>query len=222
MRRFLTSLRWLTENNMYFFRKITITAAIFAAVMLCFKTESVMGYELKEEVVNVSPELAIYVNKALNCVTVYAVLPDGEEIPVKSMAASCGRAGHTTPSGTFKVSEKYDWRLMVDKTWGQYATRFNGHILFHSVPYYRSNPASLESDQYNLLGVNASLGCVRLCAADAKWIYDNAPRGTRVVVYEDKDNPGPLGKPTPIRIDENDEKSCWDPTDPDPKNPWKQ
>ena len=33
------------------------------------------------------------------------------------------------------------------------------------------------------LGINASHGCVRLALSNAKWIYDNIPRGTKVVIY---------------------------------------
>lgn len=33
------------------------------------------------------------------------------------------------------------------------------------------------------LGINASHGCVRLAIDDAKWIYDNIPSKTKVVVY---------------------------------------
>ena len=54
---------------------------------------------------------------------------------------------------------------------------------------------------------------------DAKWIYDNCPVGTKVTIYDSKD-PGPLGKPTPIRIDVNSPYRGWDPTDPNPRNPW--
>lgn len=183
------------------------------------KPQSVNAYEL-DGVVNVQPDFAIYVNKLLNCVTVYSVDAEGAETPVKSMVCSCGRQGHGTPSGTFKLQEGYEWRLMVDNTWAQYAVRFNNHILFHSVPYIKAKPDTLETDQYNLLGSPASLGCVRLSVEDAKWIYDNVKRGTKIVVYEDDAEPGPLGKPEAIKLDENDPRSVWDPTDPDTKNPW--
>ena len=33
------------------------------------------------------------------------------------------------------------------------------------------------------LGMNISAGCVRMQIDQAKWIYDNIPRGTKVVVY---------------------------------------
>ena len=44
------------------------------------------------------------------------------------------------------------------------------------------------------LGSVASHGCVRLAAADAKWIYDNCVLGTKVTIYSSTD-PGPLGRP---------------------------
>ncbi|MBR2274648.1 MAG: L,D-transpeptidase, partial [Lachnospiraceae bacterium] len=166
------------------------------------------------------PNFVIYVNRALDCVTVKLVNADGTETAVKSMVCSTGRAGHTTPLGTFKTSDYYDWRLMVDGTYGRYAVRFNRGIMFHSVPYFTRNEANLEYDQYNLLGQKASLGCVRLCVADAKWIYDFCKRGTKVVVYDDLTSPGELGKPTSIPIDPTSINRGWDPTDVNPLNPW--
>lgn len=56
---------------------------------------------------------------------------------------------------------------------------------------------------------------------DAKWIYDNCVPGTKVEFYTSS-NPGPLGKPTAQKITEDEEVRNWDPTDPDPNNPWKK
>ena len=92
--------------------------------------------------------------------------------------------------------------------------------MFHSVPYYSKDAGNLEWEQYNLLGQSASMGCVRLCVEDAKWIYDNCKRGTKVVVYVDEENPGPLGKPNFVPISGTSPYRGWDPTDPKPNNPW--
>ena len=70
-------------------------------------------------------------------------------------------------------------------------------------------------------GTSASAGCIRLQVTDSKWIFDNCPSGTKVEFYSSK-NPGPLGKPTFIEISNNIEKRNWDPTDPNPNNPWKE
>jgi len=165
------------------------------------------------------PDYHLYVNKGTNTVTVYKIDEKGEEIPVKVMLCSVGREGHDTPEGSFKTYEYYDWRLMVDYTYGRYAVRFNGSIMFHSVPYLKEKKDSLEWEEYNKLGSPASLGCVRLCVADAKWIYSNCKRGTKVEVFNDPKDPGPLGKPKAIKIDKNYKYRDWDPTDLTRENP---
>lgn len=163
----------------------------------------------------------IKVNRAANCVTVYKQDKDGKfTIPYKAMACSTGKKISNTPTGTFHTSSKYNWRLMVDGTYAQYATRIYNGILFHSVPCTSPSSDKLEYEEFNKLGSAASLGCVRLCVADAKWIYDNCSYGTVVEIYDDADNPGPLGKPSMITIPVNSPNKDWDPTDPDPNNPW--
>ena len=192
-------------------------------LLLCAGLFISMNLEAKaapQAVVDPRPDYTVYVNRALNCVTVFAPNENGENVPVKAMVCSCGREGHETPMGVFQTSDYYDWRMMVDRTWGQYAVRFNGHILFHSVPYFSKNHGDLEWEQYNILGQSASLGCVRLSVEDAKWIYDNCKVGTQVVVYEDAEIPGPLGKPEGIKIDPDSPFRGWDPTDPSTYNPW--
>lgn len=168
---------------------------------------------------NKERDYVVKVNLAQNCVTVYTE-ENGELKPYKAMACSSGRDGHDTPEGEFKTYEYYESRLMVDNTYGRYAVRFNGQIMFHSVPYITTAKDSLEWDQYNLLGERASLGCIRLCVGDAKWIYDNCKKGTKVIVYSDKSTPGPLGKPKVDKIPEKSPNRNWDPTDLTPENPW--
>jgi hypothetical protein len=162
------------------------------------------------------------VNRAANCVTVYEKDAAGEyTIPVRSFACSTAREGKETPLGSFKTSNYYNWLLMVDGSYGRYAVRFNKKILFHSVPYNSTNVSDLEEGQFNLLGDVASLGCVRLSLADEKWIYENCEVGTSVIVYEDADNAGPLGKPRQMVIPEGHPFSNWDPTDIwSEDNPW--
>lgn len=166
----------------------------------------------------------IKVNREANCVTIYGLDANGfYSIPVKAMVASTGKNVGDTPLGNGSITDKYTFHPMVDGTYGQYAVRYmSGGILFHSVPYYTNQKDQLETDQFNLLGSVASLGCVRLCVRDALWIHQNCPEGTDVVVYDDLANPGPLGKPEMIKIPMNSQYAGWDPTDPDPANPWMQ
>ncbi len=163
----------------------------------------------------------IKVNRAQNIVTVYKADENGEyTVPFKSMTCSVGTDGKT-PTGTWKTSDKFRWGSLKGRVYGQYSTRIYGPYLFHSVPYFSQNCGDLEYEEYNKLGQPASAGCVRLCVADAKWIYDNCPAGTTVTIYDSAD-PEPLPAPAPIRIDVNDSRRGWDPTDPDPNNPWKK
>lgn len=159
------------------------------------------------------------VNRKQNIVIAYAKDDNGDYTkPYKAMVCSVGLDG-ATPTGTYTTSDKYTWRLLSGNVYGQYATRITGHILFHSVPYFTRSKSDLEYEEYNKLGQPASLGCIRLSVADAKWIYDNCPKGTTVTIY-DSDQKEPLAKPTPIHIDTNDSRRVWDPTDPDSNNPW--
>ena len=164
----------------------------------------------------------IMVNRAQNTVTVYGL--DGEgyyRVPVKAMVCSVGREGHETPLGTFALTgRKKEWCPMLDGTYGQYSNQFSGYYLFHSVCYSEKDPAALLTEEYNMLGQPASLGCVRLQTADAKWIYDNCGAGTKVTVY-DGEEPGPLGKPEKLVEEITPEMvNGWDPTDPREENPW--
>lgn len=161
----------------------------------------------------------IKVNRACNTITVFEKDNDDKyTVPVKAMVCSVGK-GTRTITGTFNTKEKYRWKLLMGDVWGQYATRIVGGILFHSVYYYGNcNPATLATKEYNKLGTAASHGCIRLTVADAKWIYDNCPVGTTVVIYDDKKNPGPLGKPESITLPTT---VRWDPTDTNEKNPYK-
>lgn len=163
----------------------------------------------------------IAVNRIQNTVTVYRQDEEGNyTIPDRAFVCS---VGDNTPTGYYLTEERYRWQGLYDNAWGQYATRIVDHILFHSVPYYSEEPDDLEYEEYNMLGSHASLGCVRLSVADAKWIYDNTEEGFPCVIYDDSLVDGPLGKPIPITIDVNDaEKRGWDPTDPDEDNPWNE
>ena len=49
---------------------------------------------------------------------------------------------------------------------------------------------------------------------------NNCYVGTEVEFYGSSD-PGPLGKPESQKISSNYNLRGWDPTDPDPNNPWK-
>lgn len=156
----------------------------------------------------------IKVNKGTNVATVYTTK---DKEPYRAFIVSCGQA---TPKGTFYTKGKYRWKVLMGPSYGQYSTRITGSILFHSVWYYKNGDKSSQSvREYNKLGTTASHGCVRLTVADSKWIYDNCPIGTKVIIFSGKSKDDPLGKPSLEKITSG-KRQGWDPTDPDKKNPY--
>lgn len=182
-------------------------------------TEATASDEVTEDEVIVQKVYHFKVNLGANTVTVYEKDENGEFTkPVKAFICSTGKA--TPKSGKYTISNKYRWRSLFGNVYGQYAVRITGNILFHSVPYEKMYPNTLEYEEFDKLGTSASMGCIRLCVRDAKWIYDNAKAGSTVEFYSNSSNPGPLGKPTIQKISNNKAYRDWDPTDPDKHNPW--
>lgn len=164
----------------------------------------------------------VKVNAQANVVTVYKK-SDGKWKPLRAMLCSTGTgkkgSENATPTGTFYVSKRWDWGAMVGGVYARYVVQFYGDYLFHSVPYNKCyDKSSQPTKEFNKLGKDASHGCVRLSIMDAKWVYNNIPKGTKVTIYNSK-NPGPLGKPDGIKV-KTSRKTYWDPTDPDKKNPY--
>ena len=116
-------------------------------------------------------------------VYVYRWTGDGYRERLGSFKCCVGAPKTPTPQGTFQGSGKAGGRWYYFKDfncYAQYAWRIQGGILFHSVTYSRPNENSGGSTRS--LGRAESHGCVRLTVSDAKWIYDNCPAGTTVVV----------------------------------------
>lgn len=161
---------------------------------------------------------AIKINRQENIVTVYALDDSGfYTVPVRVMRCSVSPVGET-PIGIFNIALKWEWLALFDNCYGQYVSQIDGDTLFHSVPYLDTTKDSLETWEFNKLGTGASLGCVRLCVADTKWIYENCESGTYVDIF-DSDYYGPLGRPVPVTKLQNTEEQGWDPTDMVEENP---
>lgn len=165
----------------------------------------------------------IEVVKNHNVVLVYG-LDDNREYTMLVKTFLCS-TGDWTPLGNFRATNRYlGFRSLYANAqhtaycYGQYAIEFSGDYLFHSVPYFTPDKADLEYEEFNKLGTQASLGCVRLAVGDVKWLFDNCPSGTPVAIVEREE----LGteKPEGFYIDPSDPNRSWDPTDPDPANPW--
>ena len=119
---------------------------------------------------------------------VYAYgLDDNNEytVLVRTMKCSTGKDATPTPTGTYQSSTGPGarWHYFKKyKCWAQYAYYIEGDIMFHSV-LYNEKDGPVTQSSVNNLGRKASHGCVRLSVEDAKWIYQNCPVQTKIIVY---------------------------------------
>lgn len=159
----------------------------------------------------------------------------GDWLVERVMICSCSDELHQTPLGMHYIYSKYAYKAMTKMNgimvYAQYACRFRGHYLFHTVPiggeyrkFQKYGKKQMLIEEYEKLGSPASHGCVRLLVGDAYWIYTNCKRGTtvQVVTYA-----GPTPPPAPALIYEEpymnaDHTLGWDPTDPDKENPYRE
>ncbi len=164
--------------------------------------------------INVAGAYTIRVNKSTNVVTIYK-----GGTAIKAMLCSVG-LNDATPTGNYRLGMKYaNWHALFGSApgkyvYGQYCTNITGNILFHSVYYLTAHaPSTLVTKEYVKLGTAASHGCVRLCCADAYYIWKNVPSGTGVSIgYFGSTDPLPRPSLTPIS------KAGYDPTDPIPND----
>lgn len=105
---------------------------------------------------------------------------------VKQMPISMGTNAHPTPNGVYHTKEKYRSMYMDSSTYGvpvdspggyrtyvEYATRMSmDGIFIHAAPWSVAQQGKS----------NASHGCINVSTANGKWVYDNIPQGTPIVV----------------------------------------
>lgn len=98
---------------------------------------------------------------------------------VRTCVCSTGINGEDTPSGSFSIQEKGDWFFSDKyKQGGKYWTQITGDILFHSLPFANDKTTIVDYT----LNKPSSHGCIRLSIDDAKWIYTNIPKGSKVII----------------------------------------
>lgn len=174
-----------------------------------------MDVVYKEKNSSTDKPYVIQVNKSQNCIIIYKKDKNGKYTePYKAMICS---VGFDTPIGEFKISDKYEWKIVNGNVWAQYATRVVGNVLFHSMPYSSNSKDTLISKYYNQMGSTLSSSCIRMSARDSEWIMKNCPAGTLVQIYE-SESEEPLKRPKSMIVPED---AVWDPTDSDPANPYK-
>ena len=102
-----------------------------------------------------------------------------------TMYCSTGTKSSPTPKGTYHIQRERGLSFYnpFSKEGANYWVSWKGHgvYLFHSVPVDR-NGKYIPSEA-KLLGKKPhSHGCIRLSVADAKWMYQTIPYGTKIVI----------------------------------------
>ncbi len=118
----------------------------------------------------------VVVKKSSHVVRIYR---GSQEKWKKSRSFSCA-TGSSTPKGRWSIGDKQEYMDTSDTCRVWYVSTFNGRIKFHSVLYAKDDqPLKVIDDR---LGVTITDGCVRLSLDNARYIYNNIPSSTRVVV----------------------------------------
>ena len=104
-----------------------------------------------------------------------------------------GASGTPTPQGTFYLpaasgSERKEW-FAFTATYVKYAVRYTRRLYFHSVLFKKKDDNAMKLSTLRQLGKRGSAGCIRLEVQHAKWICDNCPTGTMVVIHKGVDDP---------------------------------
>lgn len=201
---------WLQQGTRKYYLDTTTGKMLTGKQTISGKTYNfgTKGYITTE----VTGTWSIKVNRNTNVVTIYR-----GSTPIKAFLCSVGKYG-ATPTGTRYIVTKLRWHELNGGVYGQYCRHLStstsvkwSDYLFHSVPYYSMNNRTLMSAEYNKLGTAASSGCIRLSVESAKYIYDNVPQYTKVIIFDGTSANDPLGKPTLTKIPLS---QTWDPTDP--------
>lgn len=101
--------------------------------------------------------------------------------------AKTGKMKSATPTGTFYVqAERGDsfFNQELGEGANYYVSWLNhGEYLFHSVPTKADGSYNLK-EAVKLGKSTGSHGCIRLSVPDAKWMEQNLPEGTKVVIAD--------------------------------------
>ncbi len=127
---------------------------------------------------NSPTEYYIWVNTKLPKVYIFQGF-NGNWKLIKNMLCTVGKPSTPTIKGTFHVGNKGGSFIVKDnpKLMCKYYTQISGNYLFHTVLLYRNG-----SIANGTLGAKLSHGCIRLSILDAKYIYNNIPKGTTIYI----------------------------------------
>ncbi len=92
-------------------------------------------------------------------------------------SCTVGKPSTPTIKGVFSVGKKYE-AIGNDTSSAKYAINIVEDYYYHSI-IYDPQGFNIKDDR---LGVAISHGCIRLATSSAKWIYENIPEGTPIII----------------------------------------
>ncbi len=95
----------------------------------------------------------------------------------KVMDTATGKHSSRSPLGVTHVTYK-EAKWQYTYTYESYVTHYNGRNSFHTRVHYNGGGYADAT-----INKPASHGCARLYDSDAKWIYNNIPKGTTVLSW---------------------------------------
>lgn len=92
-------------------------------------------------------------------------------------SSTVGKPSTPTITGVFATGEKYP-AIIDGSALAKYATHITDEYYYHSV-IYNSTEEYVTDDR---LGEAISHGCIRLATSNAKWMFENIPTNTTIVI----------------------------------------
>ena len=92
-------------------------------------------------------------------------------------SSTVGKTSTPTVKGIFSVGKKY-LAIGGETSSVKYATNIVDDYYYHSI-IYDAKGVTIKDDR---LGLAISHGCIRLATSSAKWIYDNIPERTPIII----------------------------------------
>lgn len=133
--------------------------------------------------------------------TLYIITEKGllSTLLVSTGFATSSQPWNETPAGEFYLSSKVG-DFPSGNLVCQYGMRFNNGDILHQVPYIYNEKYDLKdfSACEKYLGEKASHGCIRVQrksnedGISMKWIWDNVPTKTKLLIWEDSGRPEPF------------------------------
>jgi len=105
---------------------------------------------------------------------------DGAWRHKKTFTCSTGLNTSPTTRGAFTITERGPWFYSERLSSGaKFWMRFNEQYLIHSIPMDK-NKSPIPGE--NTVGTKLSNGCIRLLMSDTRWLYENIPDGTAIII----------------------------------------